>query len=57
LKIPLGVPASQAGNDARDDDDLVAHAPGDVIEPGREVVPGSIEPGKGGRPLRKRHRA
>jgi len=57
LKIPLGVPASQAGNDARDDDDLAAHAPGDVIEPGREVVPGSIEPGKGGRPLRKRHRA
>jgi hypothetical protein len=56
LKIPLGVPASQAGNDARDDDE-VPRLPGEAIEPGREVVPGLIEPGKGGRPRRPRHRA
>jgi len=56
LKIPLGVPASQAGNDARDDDDSVTHAPGEVIEPGREIVPGVTDSPKGG-PRRPRRRA
>jgi len=55
LKIPLGVPASQAGNDARDDDE-VPRLPGEAIEPDRDIVPGAADSPKGG-PRRPRRRA